>query len=239
MPVIPGMEVPQVSIVMSCSIVLLVEGMDDIKFFDSLLRYMGVNPGADVDLREVGGKDKFRHEFPAFLNDPHFSQVKAYAIIRDADNSAPDALKSVQGLLKKHDQPCPTGHARFAHSSDDTLKVGVYIMPGGPKGMLEDLCLQSVKDHLIMPHVKNFMDQVQKTMGKKAPKNPSKATVQAFLSGMHNTVCGLGVAAQQRTWRFDNEAFSNLRNFLEQLVQEEEKSVPDVIGQENGTIEDR
>ena len=87
------------------------------------------------------------------------------------------------------------------------------------KGMLEDLCLLSVKQHAIMPHVTYFMEQVKATMGKKAPKNESKATVQAFLSGMPETISSLGIAAKMHYWPFDDGAFSDIRRFLEQLTQ--------------------
>jgi hypothetical protein len=138
-------------------------------------------------------------------------------------------------LLRDHHQPCPTNHACFASSDNNTLTVGVYIMPGGSTGMLEDLCLQSVKDHPIMPHVGSFMEQVRQTMGKDAPKNRSKATVQAFLSGMRNTVSSLGVAAQHDYWPFDNRAFGNLSSFLKQLIRE--PAIVDVIEQADDVTE--
>ncbi len=218
MPIIPGLGTSQETPIVSCPVVILVEGRDEINFFDALLRHMQIIPEVDVQLKEVGGKENFRYELPAFLNDPNFSLVRAYAIVRDADTNAMDTLDSVQKLLKDYSQPCPENHACFASNKNNTLTVGVYIMPGDPTGMLEDLCLQSVKEHPIMPHVKCFMEQVQQTMGKEAPKNRSKATVQAFLSGMRYTVSSLGVAAQRRYWPFDNGAFGNLRSFLEQLV---------------------
>lgn len=233
MPIIPGLETSQETAVVSCPVVLLVEGRDEVNFFDSLLRHIQIIPGVDIQLKEVGGKDKFRYELPAFLNDPKFSLVRSYAIIRDADNNAVDALNSVQKLLKNYSQPCPAKHACFASSDNNTLTVGVYIMPGDPTGMLEDLCLRSVREHPIIPHVKSFMEQVQQTMGKDAPKNQSKATVQAFLSGMRNTVSSLGIAAQHRYWPFDNGAFGSLRSFLEQLTHKH--PVVDVIQQANDT----
>ena len=82
MPVIPGREVSQESPIISCPVVLLVEGKDEVNLFKALLRHMGMSPEVDIQLKEVGGKDKFRNEFPAFLNDPNFSLVKAYAIVR-------------------------------------------------------------------------------------------------------------------------------------------------------------
>jgi hypothetical protein len=80
--------------------------------------------------------------------------------------------------------------------------------------MLEDLCLLSVNSHPIMPHVTDYMNKVKVTMGEQSPKNPSKAAVQVFLAGMHECVASLGLAAQRRTWPFDDGAFAHLCEFL-------------------------
>jgi len=55
-------------------------------------------------------------------------------------------------------------------------------------------------------------------MEDQAPKNQSKAKVQAFLSGMYKTVPHLGVASMNHYWPFDDEAFNELRYFIKQLV---------------------
>jgi hypothetical protein len=240
MPNIPGLEVIQTPIQLSSPIVLLVEGKDEMSFFSALILHMSpkatidrvennsqqcivknVLPGVNIEIREVRGKDQFPNVLPLFLMDPGFPQVKAYAIIRDADSNAEATLASIQDLLKRNNQPYPTKNASFKSNGDNTRKVGIFIMPGLPalKGMLEDLCLLSVKLHPIMPHVTDFMEQVKNTMGKEAPKNESKASVQAFLSGMRETVSSLGIAAQKHYWPFDDGAFNDIRNFLEQLTQ--------------------
>jgi hypothetical protein len=198
--------------------VLLIEGNDEIKFFNALLSHMGMTPDIEVQTRSVRGKDNFRDELPAFLNDPNFSRVTAYAIIRDADTDAANALRSIKDLLRENQQPCPESYASFAYNNDYTLKVGIFIIPGDTPGMLEDLCLQSISNHSISPYVTDFIAKVNETMGDQAPRNQSKAKVQAFLSGMHKTVPHLGVAAMNHYWPFDHEAFDELRYFMEQLV---------------------
>ena len=213
MPVQPlRVEPPEII----CKVVLLIEGDDEARFFEALLKHVGLVPNVDIQLRKLEGKDN-RRAFEAFLRDPGFPIVTAYAIVRDADADVKDTLKSIQKLLRDHGQPCPKGHGMFAHN--DTLKVGIFIMPGNtPSGMLEDLCLQSVADHPIMPHVEDFMAQVKSVMQEKAPKNESKAKVQAFLAGMEKPLPHLGVAAQKGYWPFNREAFSSLCDFIEQLM---------------------
>ncbi len=199
--------------------VMLIEGNDEIKFFNAFLSHMGMTPGTEMQTRSVRGKENFREELPAFLNDPNFSRVTAYAIVRDADMNAMDALRSIRDLLRNMQQPCPENHASFAYNDDPTLKVGIFIITGNTtSGMLEDLCLRSVLNHSIFPHVIDFVTKINETMGDQAPNNQSKAKVQAFLSGMHKTVPHLGVAAMKHYWPFDDEAFDELRYFIKQLI---------------------
>jgi uncharacterized protein DUF3226 len=197
--------------------ILLIEGSDEVNFFTELLIYMGLNSGLDIQTRAVGGKNNFRYELPAFLNDSNFYRVTAYAIIRDADTSAKNTLKSVQKLLDDLGQPYPQQSGEFA--SNDKLKVGIFVLPGSANtGMLEDLCLRSVENHPIMPHVNEYLKQVEVTMGAKAPKNKSKAKLQAFLAGMQKIDERLGMAAKWKYWPFDHEAFTPIHNFIEELI---------------------
>jgi hypothetical protein len=79
--------------------VLLVEGKDEVNFFIALLKHMGI--GDDVQVLEVGGKDKFPDELPAFLNDPGFPRVRVYAIVREAGLS-----RGNRGLCHPTGQDC-------------------------------------------------------------------------------------------------------------------------------------
>lgn len=67
--------------------VLLVEGNDDYNFFQALLRYMKIQD-TQVQIHMLKGKDNYRTEVPALLNDPGFFHVSTYAFIRDADKDA-------------------------------------------------------------------------------------------------------------------------------------------------------
>lgn len=215
MPILPTRaESPEIV----SNTVLLIEGNDEINFFNALLLHMGMTPDVEMQTRAVRGKGNFEDEFPAFLNDPNFSRVTAYAIIRDADGDAEGTLHSIKYLLNANLQPCPDDHAGFAYNDDYTLKVGTFIMPGKIPGMLEDLCLQSVVSHPIMPYVNEFIAKVNETMGDQAPRNQSKAKVQAFLSGMNKTVPSLGIAAMKHYWPLDDETFIDIRQFIKKLV---------------------
>lgn len=204
--------------------VLLVEGKDEINFFDALLKHCEVD---NVDIREVGGKTKFPDELEAFLLS-FDKQVQAYAIIRDADNGAASAFQSVAGLLHKQNEPVPTGPTQYAEN--DKRRVGVFIMPGNQsEGMLEDLCMQTVADHPAMNCVNGFIGCLEQSLPVKQPntpkdpdqsyfpKNLSKAKALAFLSSQHETVSSVGLAAQKGCWNLDHTVLDDLKAFIRAL----------------------
>lgn len=206
--------------------IILVEGDDEINFFDAFLRHLELK---DIQLMDFKGKDNLKNIILEFVDNSNFNLVKSYCIIRDADKSAKSAFQSVADLLKKYKQPCPKKNAQFAHS--EKLKVGVYIVSDHfGKGMLEGLCLATVKDHPIMPCVDDlFTCFKSKLVGKTPekphskknhfyPKNESKAKSLAFLSGMYEPANSIGIAAQQNCWNFDHESLSELKKFLEELA---------------------
>jgi hypothetical protein len=180
---------------------------------------MNLQIGIDIELRLVNGKGNYKDQFQAFLNDPGFNNVKAYGLIRDADDSAQHALAKLQGILKYFGHPCPPAHAKFAYDSTNKLKVGIFVMPGNmSEGMLEDLCLESVRDHAIMPFVEEYAYKVKQTMQANAPRNESKAKLQTYLAGMKECVPHLGVAAGKGYWDFDSSALDDLRTFILELT---------------------
>jgi hypothetical protein len=224
-PKLPGGSGVPLSAITSKS-VLLVEGNDEKGFFEALAKHMKLEIGRDIELRLVYGKGNYRDQFQAFLNDPGFPYVEAYGIVRDADNSAQNAVKSIQDMLKKAGQPCPTNHALFAYDAYNRLKTGIFIMPGNTNtGMLEDLCLQSVQDHPIMPFVDEYIKNVKQQMQADAPKNERKARMQTFLAGMKDTIPYLGVAAGKGYWDFTSTALYDLRTFISELTSNNYKAV--------------
>lgn len=201
--------------------VLLVEGQDEVNFFQALLNHLHL---VSIQIIELGGKDRFHNEFPTFLALPGFEQLTAYAIIRDADSSHTSTLHSIKDLLQRNGQPCPANSGEF---TTPPRKVGVFIIPGNTEqGMLESLCLRSVSEHPAMPCVESFMrcldEMLEKRLGEVPinrqqayyPKNEEKAKTLAFLSCMHEVTTSIGLAAQKGYWPFDHTALAELRNFL-------------------------
>jgi len=200
--------------------ILGVEGLDEVNFFDALLKYINI---AGVQIYEVGGKGQFKNKLPilkkasGFFNADGSPFVTHLAVIRDKNSD--DAFESIVGILKKEGFTSPKKHGEF---SNDNPKVGVFIMPGKTvKGtMLEDLCLKTVENHPAMKCVEEFASCVSALLT--SPKNVSKAKAhifkaQVFLAAQPEVVDSVGVAAQKKYWDFDSPALNELKQFLGNL----------------------
>lgn len=192
--------------------VLAVEGNDEKNFFGSLLTYLGIS---DVQIEDVGGKDNFRHRFPALLKTTGFFDAAGYplvthiAIVRDKDED--DAFKSVASIVAAAGLKPPPEHSTFSRGDP---KVGIFIMPGArvEGTMLEDLCLKTVESHPAMKCVDEFASCASALETK--PKNLSKARAQAFLAAQPDIATSVGLGAQKSYWNFDSPALEELRLFL-------------------------
>jgi hypothetical protein len=192
---------------------LAVEGNDEVTFFDELFKHMGMEGIAEV--HEVGGKDQFKNKMPALLSITGAGNLEAIAIIRDADDSSENAFKSVIGVLKQNGLQTPEKPGEFCQGNP---KVGVFIMPDNcSPGMLENICLETVKDAEEMECVDRFIDCVNEL--KKLPKEKDipKARVQAFLAIKPDVPNSIGRGAQKKHWDFDSAELNPLKDFLSQL----------------------
>ncbi len=173
---------------------LLVEGKDEVGFFEALLKHMAlINT---IQIIDIGGKDTLKKTLPTLLLTPNFSRVKKYGIIRDADDNKKNAFESVIGILRQNKQPAPEKSNTFVWA--ENLGVGVYIMPGdSAEGMLEDLCLKTVEGSPVLYCVDQYISCLRKKLDiEEFPDNESKAKMHTFLAGKYKFVPSLGIAAQ-------------------------------------------
>jgi len=198
--------------------VIAVEGQDEVHLLNVLLGKMDIR---GVEVREVGGVNKFPIKIPALVRTSGFSDVEVFAIIRDADENAELAFQSVKNLLAKEEKQLKLGKLPdvINQFSNGNPKIGIFIMPGNStQGMLENLCLKSIKNHPVMECVNDFIKcATKKVSASKKPKNLAKAKVQVFLAVMHEIVCSVGLAAEKGYWEFDSEEFDELKLFLNNL----------------------
>ncbi len=196
---------------------LIVDGKDEENFFQALFKKKDIR---GVQIVPAEGKDNFDTELSANIKATGSENLKSLALLRDADQSAKNAFESVRSALKNNKLPSPMKSGEFA--TDNSLKVGVFIIPDGiNEGMLESLCLSTVKGEGIMKCIDSFMECVrelpQNDKTYKQPKNWEKARVRAFLSAMEEDTRDLGVAAQKGYWNWDSDKLKPLLNFLRNL----------------------
>lgn len=191
---------------------LVVEGRDAEEFFKALLRDMGL---AEIQVQNFGGKD----ELPRFLDalkrmSGFIKQVISMGVVRDADNNPGDAFQSACGALSRAGLAVPNKAEEFKGNSP---KVSVLILPNAEEsGMLETLCLQSVKNDPVMQCIDEYFDCIsQKLMD--LPNNMYKAKAQAFLASRARPGLLLGQAANAGYWPWDHPVFDHVKRFLRTL----------------------
>jgi hypothetical protein len=200
------------SAIIQHSRIMAVEGKDEVHFFSCLLNYMGQD---DIEVFDVGGTVQFNDKFPALVRRSGFnSKVKKMAIIRDAEDNAENAFQSIKNILIKENITPPEKPNQFSIGKPN---VGIFIMPGDfENGMLEDLCLRTVKDHPAVKCVDVFIECVSKL--ENPPRNIAKSKAQAFLAAMPDIVSSVGLGAEKRYWDFSSDELKKLKNFLSDFV---------------------
>ena len=122
-------------------------------------------------------------------------------------------------LCKKEGFTPPEKPGQF---SDGHPKIGIFIMPGETiEGtMLEDLCLETVKEQPAMKCVEEFSSCVSSLDS--PPKNISKAKAQVFkaqvfLATQPGFVDSVGLGSQKGYWNFESPCLVELKTFLSHL----------------------
>jgi hypothetical protein len=195
--------------------VILVEGKDDLEFIREFLKFEGIS---GVRIEEVKGTGNFEEYVGYFVKKTGFrSNVKIFAVIRDADESETKAFESVKRILESDEVNIPVPEKNMEFFKGEKT-VGIFVMPGsGESGMLEDLCLKSVEGHPNMECVDEFIKCIEEKDNKKL-NQPAKRKALAFLCSMPKILRGVGLGAQERYWNLGSEVFDKLRTFLRNFM---------------------
>jgi len=200
--------------------VILVEGRDQIYFFKSIIEKSGYR---DITIINYGGVDQLRGRFPVILKTPGFREnVKSIGIVRDAETNAESAIQSVSSILSLHGFPRTIGVLNPAKRNDG-LKAVIFIMPGqGFSGMIEDLCLESVRDDPAMCCVEAFINCIQNKYLQQELSNGSgftcrlsKAKLHAFLASREEPGLKFGEAISRGYIPLDNSCFNEIKTFMQ------------------------
>lgn len=190
---------------------LVVEGADDARLFNALLRHIGVS---GIQVLNAGGKDNIRQMLKVIKQSPGYSKVSSIGVVRDADANAGSALQSVQDALRDANLPSPDAPLSLAGTD---RRVAVLIAPHGESsGTIEDVCLESVAGDAAMGCVQGYFSCLNNN-GVEQPGNMRKAEAQAFLASRERPGLRLGEAAEAGYWDFEHAAFDPFKRLLGKL----------------------
>lgn len=197
---------------------LVVEGVSEEHLFNALFAHMkrgGVEVG-DIKIIVSEGKDNIRGDIQAITQIANFDAVVSIGIVRDADDNADDALRSVQEALRVAGLPAPSAPLSVVGSDP---KVAALILPyGRSSGVLEDVCLEAMEDDPAMRCVQDYISCIESRLDVQSqPRSLSKAMAQAFLASRREPGLLLGQAAHRGYWDFEHAAFEPLKRLVGML----------------------
>ena len=190
------------------SIQLLVEGKDQLNFFEAFIRRVELQN--ELQVQDFGGVNELRGFLRALADSPEFDTVESVGIVRDAEQSAAGARRSVTDSLQHVGLPAPGDASR-----GNGPLIHLLILPGGgeERGMLETLLCRSVADRPLNDCIDEFFECADALPGIDI-RRLDKARAQAYLAMQPEPQVSVGVAAQKGYWPLDHDAFAEVRDFL-------------------------
>ncbi len=156
---------------------LLGEGIDEERFFSALLLHLGI---VDIQVQQYGGKNNLGPylQILAQAPTPGFQSVVSIGLTRDTDADLTRAFQSVCTALQNAGLSVPTA-PNVPTTGSPWVKA--FMLPDNSSpGMLEDLCLASVRSDPAFACLDSYFQCVQ-SFGRQQGE-PSKARVHAWLA---------------------------------------------------------
>lgn len=194
---------------------LLVEGRDEENLFRALIdRHLGADSG--IQIIGAGCVDKFPVNLDAIRTAAQARPaLRSIGVVRDADDDAGSAFRSVCDHLRNVGYEPPATHGEF---SEATPSVGVFIVPDGSEpGAIETLCRLSVEGTDAARCVGEYIECLEKHDAMQS-NNADKSFAHAYLAAMNDPVARVGEGARSGVWDFESPAFGALSRFLRDLA---------------------
>ncbi len=188
---------------------LLVEGLDDQRFFNAFARYLQI---PNIQTETYGGRYNLRNILGLLVRNPQFGGVTALGIARDADSNRQSAFESVVSQLQRVGLPTPT--APMLPVADAGRSVSVLIIPpDSDAGALEDLCLSALmEDNPLLICADQYLECAA-TAGIES-RQRAKSRLHAYLAAGKEPGRRLGEAADAGVWDWSSPAFGQVAGFL-------------------------
>ena len=196
----------------SKTVLLLVEGLDDAKYFGAMLNHLDIT---EVQIIKLQGVSNLPTVLATLRRASGFEDVRRIGIIRDADISKNSALESVKSSLRS------SGFSVSSHAKEDSIsvpEVRVFIPSREDgSGMLESLICDTLSGKDVWVCVEEFIKCARSICGVKETKI-DKVRVNTYLSTMESPTVSIGDAASKGYWNFDHPALQELCRFLTDLA---------------------
>lgn len=195
---------------------LLVEGADEKYFFIRACDAYGKN---NIQVMDFGGITDLPNFLKILNKMPNFQEVKALAIVRDAETDASKAICDIQYALQSINLPAP--NQPFEQIKTNSLSIEFGIFPGQKNGSvwengtLEDLCLKTISDKVLLSLAKDYVDKadVHNHISHK-----HKARLHTWLSGNDRYIgMKIGEAAQAGAWNWQSQAMIPFKDLMQRL----------------------
>ena len=194
---------------------LLVEGRDEVNLFNALMKHH-LDAESKIQIIDVGGKDKFSRNLRTIQTAAQVRPtLRAIGVVRDADDDACGAFRSICDNLRDAGYTPPRIHGEF---SEAVPSVGVFVVPDGSEpGAIETLCRRSREGDDVAKCAAAYMSCLIKHEAMRST-NADKSFAHAYLAAMRDPLARVGEGALQGVWDFGSPAFSELVGFLRALA---------------------
>lgn len=199
-------------------ILILGEGRDEKALLEALVTHMGLS--AQVQCVDCGGSQKFREGLKAVMNLPGFANVRALAVVRDAEDDAEAARASVRSCLKNQGLVAPERPLQRERCDDGPDTAFLIVPTNSASGKMEDLILRVLEDDLSWPCQQAYFECLE-LAGVDLAHDHEKRRVQAGLAALPGPrlARNIGEAAQKGLLPLDHAGLGELRDLIRLTVE--------------------
>lgn len=210
---------------MNLHALVLCEGKEDRLVFEKIASLAGLQ---GLKFEDYGGKDNLAAFLKSLQSRPDFTrkEFKILAVTRDADDSYPDAWRSVCGALKANFDAELSAPGEMidvvdrAYPMDPSMGLIAWVLPSPEQsGMLETLCLESVSDQPAYACLTRYFECLSENMNVESfhPKAKFHAWVVSQ-TDFKDKDYKIEKAVKEDRFNWHHSAFDPLREFLKKLV---------------------
>lgn len=196
---------------------LLVEGPDDIYFFNALLTDMGADPN-EIQVMDYDGKTRLSDVFSLLMRAPEVEEEKVTAIglVQDADGDLAAAKSNIDSAWRGVGLDIAP-YGRFDTSRlRPTLSIGSFALPDcAGSGDLDEMLFASAKGDIAHTATGVFMTSVGLAP---APKFYKRCT-QVYLAAKPDLCRGSGRGAENGYFDLNAPRLGAIREFVKSLME--------------------